>query len=52
MATCRRVFGRPLTVCMQHMVYELAEKLHGDILEGKGRPMKELQNEQIIPDLN
>ena len=39
--------GRAFTACREHLVHEVAEKLHRQVLEGERRPVKQLQEEIV-----
>ena len=37
---------------LQHVVHELREEPHGDVLEGEGRAVEELEDEKVVADLH
>ena len=44
--------GRALAALGEHMVHEAGEELHRHVLEGERRPVEELEQEMVRPDLD
>ena len=43
---------RPLVALRQDMIHETGEELHRQVLEGERRPVEELEQEMVRPDLD
>ena len=43
--------GRALAALAQHVVHQPRDELHGEVLEGERRPVKQLEHEQARPEL-